>query len=117
MVASTQKPVPKMVARIAVIFEDAMATPESINDPEHREEFLAWLQTRIESSGYTVFSVPKHLANAYHSGNPKDLNPLVWQEWYDWNNPDWKAKARAEGGLKSRNGERYESPKLKRSYN
>ena len=78
---------------------------------------MAWLKARIEAAGYTIETAPEYLANAYRSGNPKDLNPLVWSEWFDANNPDWRAKAYAKGGLRSRHGEHRESPKLKRGYN
>jgi len=84
---------------------------------ERREEFLPWLQARIESVCYTVQTAPDYLSKAYRSGNPKDLNALVWQEWYDFNNPGWREEAWAKGGLRSRHGERHESPKLKRGYN
>jgi len=28
------------------------------------------------------------MGKAYKSGNPQDLNRLIWQEWYEFNNPD-----------------------------
>jgi hypothetical protein len=88
-----------------------------INGPEVRDAFLTWLKSRIESVGYTVESAPSYLKDAYLSGNPKDLNLLVWQEWFEFNDPDWRGRAYAKGWLRSRHGERHESPKLKRGYN
>jgi hypothetical protein len=89
----------------------------TINGPESREAFLAWLKSRIESVGYTVDSAPGYLKDAYLSGDPKDLNALVWQEWYEHNDPDWRERAYAKGGLRSRHGEQRESPKLKHGFN
>jgi len=88
-----------------------------INGPEYREEFLVWLKNRIESAGYTPDSAPSYLKDAYVSGDPKALNALVWQEWFDYNNSGWRQKAYENGGFRSRHGERHESPKLKRGYN
>ena len=87
------------------------------NDPEHKETFQAWLKDRIESVGYTVDSAPSYLRDAYLSGNPKDLNALVWSEWADHMDPDWRQKAYEKGGLRSRHGEHRESPQLKRGHN
>ena len=88
-----------------------------VNSSEYREAFLAWLKKRIESVGYTVDSAPDYLRDAYLSGDPKDLNALVWTEWYEYNDPDWRQRARGKGGLQSRHGEQRESPKLKKGFN
>ncbi len=88
-----------------------------INGPESQEAFLTWLKSRIESVGYTVDSAPSYMKDAYLSGDPKDLNQLVWHEWFDHNDPDWRSRACGNGGLRSRHGEPHESPKLKRGYN
>ena len=87
------------------------------NDPAHREEFLDWLKERIEKCGFTVDDAPDYMKTAYLSGNPKDLNRLVWSEWFDYMNQDWRARAWAKGGMRDRHGEHHESPKLKRGYN
>ena len=87
------------------------------NDPAHREEFLAWLKERIEKCGFTVDDAPDYMKGAYLSGNPKDLNQLVWTEWFDYMNVDWQARAYTKGGMRDRHGEHRESPKLKRGYN
>ena len=87
------------------------------NDPAHREEFLDWLKERIEKCGFTVDNAPGYMKTAFLSGKPKDLNRLVWSEWLDYMNQDWRARAWAKGGMKDRHGERHESPKLKRGYN
>ena len=59
-----------------------------VNDPENKEAFLSWLQNRIESNGFTIENAPEYMGKAYKSGNPKDLNQLIWREWYEFNNPN-----------------------------
>ena len=59
-----------------------------VNDPENKEAFLSWLKIRIESNGFTIENAPEYMGKAYKSGNPKDLNQLIWQEWYEFNNPN-----------------------------
>ena len=59
-----------------------------VNDPENKEAFLSWLKNRIESNGFTIENVPEYMGKAYKSGNPKDLNQLIWREWYEFNNPN-----------------------------
>ena len=53
------------------------------NDPKHKDEFLAWLRARIERNGFTVEDVPDYMGLAYRSGNSKDLNPVIWREWFN----------------------------------
>ena len=58
--------------------------PPAAPDPA-AAAFRDWLKNRIESVGYNVENAPDYLRLAYLSGNPKDLNALVWGEWYDHN--------------------------------
>ncbi len=60
-------------------------TTEPLSDPE---EFLQWLEKRMQSVGYTVETAPSYLKNAYVSGKPSDLNPLVWHEWLKFKSPN-----------------------------
>lgn len=53
-----------------------------------KEEFLQWLEKRMESVGYSVDSAPSYLKDAYLTGNPSDLNPLVWHEWLRFKSPN-----------------------------
>ena len=88
------------------------------NDPAHKEEFLAWLKERIEKCGFTVDDAPDYMKDAYVSGKPKDLNRLVWTEWFDYMNTDWRARAYAKGGMRDRHGPKWREPsKLKRGFN
>ena len=59
-----------------------------VNAKENKEAFLTWLKNRIESNGYTIENAPEYMGAAYKTGNPKDLNQLIWQEWYEFNNPN-----------------------------
>jgi hypothetical protein len=60
-------------------------TTELLSD---REEFLQWLEKRMQSVGYTVETAPNYLKDAYVSGKPSDLNPLVWHEWLKFKSPN-----------------------------
>lgn len=60
-------------------------TTEPLSD---REEFLQWLEKRMQSVGYTVETAPNYLKDAYISGKPSDLNPLVWNEWLKFKSPN-----------------------------
>ena len=59
-----------------------------VNDPENKEAFLSWLKNRIESNGFTIENAPEYMGKANKSGNPQDLNRLIWMEWYEFNNPN-----------------------------
>ena len=82
-----------------------------VNDPENKEAFLSWLKNRIESNGFTIENAPEYMGKAYKSGNPKDLNQLIWQEWYEFNNPNDVADSLSRGARYiervSKNGNRY----------
>ena len=69
------------------------------NDPEHKEHFLSWIKERIEKAEQSTEDPPSELKSAYFSGNPKELGPEVWREWYDHMNPDWKEAAESVGGF------------------
>ena len=71
---------------------EAYLNEPGINGPKYREQFLAWLEQRIIDVGYTPKTAPSYLKKAYKSGNPKDLSHLIWSEWYDHNNPDWRSQ-------------------------
>ena len=70
------------------------------NDPRHKEEFLAWLTDLVEKAGESVVDPPWEFKAALASGNPKDLKPEAWREWYDHMNPGWEAAAKAAGGFR-----------------
>ena len=60
-----------------------------------KEDFLTWLEKRMEKYGYTVENSPDTYSKAYKSGDPKDLPVLITQEWYAYsknNNPTDKTK-------------------------
>lgn len=57
------------------------------NDPHYKEEFLAWLQIRVESIGYGGDEPPEHLRQAVTTGDPKDLPVMIWREWSQYCNP------------------------------
>jgi hypothetical protein len=65
----TQRPVKRLTA---------------IEPSSDHKEFRQWLEKRMQSVGYTVDTAPSYLKDAYKSGNPKDLNQLVWQEWWSY---------------------------------
>lgn len=63
--------------------------PPSTTEPlSYLEEFLQWLEKRMQSVGYTVETAPNYLKDAYASGKPSDLNPLIWREWLEFKSPN-----------------------------
>ena len=58
-----------------------MSPPFFMNPYEYKkEDFLAWLEKRMEKYGYTPENAPETYAKAYKSGDPKDLPVLITQE-------------------------------------
>ena len=53
-----------------------------------KEDFLAWLEKRMEKYGYTPENAPDTYSKAYKSKDPKDLPVLITQEWWDYLNPE-----------------------------
>jgi hypothetical protein len=62
--------------------------PQTTEQLSDLEEFLQWLEKRMQSVGYTVEKAPNYLKDAYISGKPSDLNPLVWHEWLKFKSPN-----------------------------
>ena len=54
---------------------------EPVSEKVKEELFKEWLLKRMEKYGYTPNDCPDYMGKAYRSGNPKDLNFSVCQEW------------------------------------
>tara|TARA_S200000501_G_scaffold148016_1_gene139662 strand:+ start:68 stop:577 length:510 start_codon:yes stop_codon:yes gene_type:complete len=51
---------------------------------ENREEFIPWLNKKIESQGFILKNAPTYLKKAYKSNNPNKLPPPVYEEWSNY---------------------------------
>jgi hypothetical protein len=68
------------------------------------KHFRQWLEKRIQSVGYTLDTAPGYLKDAYKSGNPKDLNQLVWQEWWSYSKTSNKTEEPPVNTSQNRDG-------------
>jgi hypothetical protein len=48
------------------------------------DEFLRWLDERIQSDGYTIVTAPAYFKKAYTSRDSKYLVQTVSQEWWQY---------------------------------
>jgi hypothetical protein len=74
---------------LPIVYFCSNARPKKIHKnaalpQSEQKEFLHWLEMRMQSVGYTVETAPSYLKDAYASHDPKDLNQLVWQEWWEY---------------------------------